>query len=428
MTSGPRYREDFFTVDAPTTTSLEPRISSLEQGVASVKADADAHETLYQALTLKVNTAEGNIANLSGQVTNSVTLANQNKTDVSGLNVSVAGLQTTLSSVQTSFSQQVSLLQEQIGSIGAGSTSVSDLETEINRVDGRVTSVSNTSGLTRNALQQLLEIIFGPAVMWPVGSGTFTVPVGEYSLLADLTARVVALEEAAAPPQLLGDWLWSLDAKRGETLDLDAGSIEVTKWRSITNTGATEKSWSPVGTPYLNDPPGYVYLNATNHYFQAEAESLFGKTIYTVVRFPTGHPRVLFDMGDSLRLWVDHHIDGSNQRTIPLLTYKGGDGVTHQMPDGGAYAPIGTSESHTNSVAVFKASVAADHLALGILNGLGEHWLDSKLVSTSAHAAGIMRFAPEFMGNVYELVLYDGIHDDTKSLEVMTELMARHNH
>ena len=192
MTSGPRYREDFFTVDAPTTTALEGRVQAVEESVTTAMTTAQAAQTATTEHDLQILTIQNSVGNLTTNQTQLQGQVGQAQTDIGSLNASAAALGTSITSHQASFNSQVTTLQEQINNLAG--MNVADLTDDINRVDGRITSVSNTSGLTRSVVESMLTALIHPSTTWSVGTGIYSIPPGEVSIIQAIKDRLDAVE------------------------------------------------------------------------------------------------------------------------------------------------------------------------------------------------------------------------------------------
>ena len=192
MTSGPRYRADFFTVDAPTTTALEGRVQAVEESVTTAMTIAQAAQTATTEHDLQILTIQNSVGNLTTNQTQLQGQVGQAATDIGSLNASAAALGTSITSHQASFNSQVTTLQEQINNLAG--MNVADLTDDINRVDGRITSVSNTSGLTRSVVESMLTALIHPSATWSVGTGIYSIPPGEASIIQAIKDRLDAVE------------------------------------------------------------------------------------------------------------------------------------------------------------------------------------------------------------------------------------------
>ena len=192
MTSGPRYREDFFQVDAPTTTALEGRVQAVEESVTTAMTIAQAAQTATTEHDLQILTIQNSVGNLTTNQTQLQGQVGQAQTDIGSLNASAAALGTSITSHQASFNSQVTTLQEQINNLAG--MNVADLTDDINRVDGRITSVSNTSGLTRSVVESMLTALIHPSATWSVGTGIYSIPPGEVSIIQAIKDRLDAVE------------------------------------------------------------------------------------------------------------------------------------------------------------------------------------------------------------------------------------------
>jgi hypothetical protein len=177
----------------------------------------NAHTVAQQASTAAQQAAQAaTAASNSVQVSNATMSAIQtaqasiqsslqgHTTELSTLSASCAAANSSVTSLSSQHASEVQNLQSQLSALTGASNSVTDLETELNRVDGRITSVSNNAGLTRSVVDQLIQEVVHASASWPVGSGVYTIPSGEPGITTSLDIRVTALEGGGggggAPP------------------------------------------------------------------------------------------------------------------------------------------------------------------------------------------------------------------------------------
>ena len=158
--------------------------STAAQAAQSAATAASNSVQVSNATTASIQTAQASIqSSLQGHTT-----------ELSTLSASIAGANSIVSSLSAQHAGDTQSLQSQLSALTGASTSVSDLETELSRVDGRITSVSNTGGLTRAVVDQLIQEVVHASAAWPVGSGVYTIPAGETGITTSLEVRVTALE------------------------------------------------------------------------------------------------------------------------------------------------------------------------------------------------------------------------------------------
>ena len=169
---------------ATNASTLAQQASTAAQQAAQAATAASNSVQVSNATMSSIQTAQASIqGSLQGHTT-----------ELSTLSASVAAANSSVTSLSSQHASEVQNLQSQLSALTGASTSVTDLETELSRVDGRITSVSNNGGLTRAVVDQLIQEVVHASATWPVGSGVYTIPAGQTGVTQDLVVRVLALE------------------------------------------------------------------------------------------------------------------------------------------------------------------------------------------------------------------------------------------
>ena len=405
----------------------------------------NAHTVAQQASTAAQQAAQAaTAASNSVQVSNATMSAIQtaqasiqsslqgHTTELSTLSASCAAANSSVTSLSSQHASEVQNLQSQLSALTGASNSVTDLETELSRVDGRITSVSNNGGLTRAVVDQLIQEVVHASASWPIGSGVYTIPAGATSINNSLVVRVTALENGGGPAAddtpmessrmeifiideagTVQTVNFVLDAVDGTQSVLASGTVNDATWDAASNALLLPNPSSGVVIP--SGEPKFATWNRT-FYVVASLSQL--NQFNTILRHvPSGGG--IGDEGSTVLWWPGTGESGT------LRTYIGTTGgysdisVVHPFP--ALDTPFLITFAHTN-----------DRVLL-LVNGVhigGSPKTQALPTPDQSNTTGAMRwFDAEggsigMQGKAYSIRAYDGVHDDSAIAVVKSELEA----
>ena len=388
------------------------QLSQLETIATNASTQAQVASTAAQAAQSAANAASNSV-----QVSNATMSALQSTqasiqgsiqshtTELSTLSASCAAANSSVTSLSSQHASEVQNLQSQLSALTGASNSVTDLETELSRVDGRITSVSNNGGLTRAVVDQLIQEVVHASASWPVGSGVYTIPAGETNITQDLVVRVTALEAGGGTAGEGGESAPAQPAQPVGVQVFDSSSGQL-----LLNFILDDSSDSvyAVGTPTSDithdvDDHALVLPSASSQIVKAPSEphATYNHTWYMVFSLAEhANTQMLWEHGDvSLKLNESNSVvlNGPNESISTMINLSG---------SGPAYPPV-------NTPFVVTWYYGNDGLFV-LLNG-SHVWSSPKAHSnTYINEVGTegRLMADGTSGKLYDLRIYSSKHDD----------------